>query len=130
MAMVGDEHQLPGLYMLWPGHLLGKPPPAEVPAGYMMRVWADGNESAVQALLALDGGALSAPQWQAYQDRLLPNGLFVISANETNTLVASVGAVHNPNPGRYYFPFGGELGYLIVHPAHRRRGLGSLVSAL
>src|SRR5205085_8041316 len=42
----------------------------------------------------------------------------------------TAGAVHNPNPGRYYFPFGGELGYLIVHPEHRGKRLGYQVSAM
>jgi mycothiol synthase len=84
----------------------------------------------LQALLAWEGWAMSDRQGQEYRDRLVPNGLFVIFHTGSNVLVASAGAVHNPNPGRYYFPFGGELGELIVHPEHRRRGLGSTASAL
>jgi mycothiol synthase len=130
MAMAVDERKLPGLYMLWPGHLLSKPPDAALPEGYAVRPYAKGDEGAFKALLALEGWALSEQQWQEYQDRLLPSALFLIFLAGSDTLVASAGAVHNPNPGRYYFPFGGELGSLIVHPEHRRRGLGSAAAAL
>jgi hypothetical protein len=64
-----------------------------------------------------------------YRDMLLPNGLFVVERVGSEELVATAGAVHNPNPGRYYFPFGGELGYLIVARDHRKHGLGLAVCA-
>jgi mycothiol synthase len=130
MGIEVDERRLPGLYMLWPGQLLATPPRTEVPGGYAVRTYTDGDESAFQALLASEDWAMSDRQWQEYRDRLLPNGLFLIVHTGSNTLVASAGAVHNPNPGRYYFPFGGELGDLIVHPGHRGRGLGHTAAAL
>ena len=57
------------------------------------------------------------------------HGLFLVEEVATGTLVETAGAGHNPNPGRYYFPFGGELGYLIVRPEHRGHRLGSAVCA-
>jgi mycothiol synthase len=73
---------------------------------------------------------LDEQEWKDYKDRMLPGGLFLIIHSRTGSLAATAGATHNPNPGRYYFPFGGELGYLIVHPVHRGKQLGRAVSAL
>jgi mycothiol synthase len=128
--MVMDERELPGLYMLWPGHLLTLPPGAELPKEYTARPYAQGDDDALKSLLAAENWGLNDEQWKGYKDRLLPNGLFVISHTDSNTLVATAGAVHNPSPGRYYFPFGGELALLIVDPEHRGQGLGQTVSAL
>src|SRR5262249_35623959 len=85
------------------------------------------DEQAFLNLQASDGKSMSEKEWHHYRDMLLPNGLFVVEAAGSSTLVGSAGAAHNPNPGRYYFPFGGELGYLIVDPNHRRRTLGLTV---
>ncbi len=46
----------------------------------------------------------------------------------SNAAVGTAGAIHNPRGGRYYFPFGGALAYLIVHPDHRGHGLGMVLS--
>jgi mycothiol synthase len=88
------------------------------------------EDLAFQAFIGLEGWAMSDQEWKDYRDRLLPNGLVLVYHTASNSLVASAGALHNPNPGRYYFPFGGGLGYLLVHPDHRRRGLGYTASAL
>lgn len=127
--MTFDEHNLPCLYLLWPGCLLSEPPRADIPEGYISRSYVDGDDVALHRLLESEGWNLTEKEWQDYKDRILPNGLFLIFHTDTNGLVATAGAVHNPNPGRYYFPFGGELGYLLVHPEHRRKRLGSTVSA-
>jgi mycothiol synthase len=79
-------------------------------------------------LLSVDGEVMTGEEWMSYKDKLLPDGLFLIDHIDTKRLVATAGAVHNPNPGRYYFPFGGELGYLMVHPQHRKQGLGQIIS--
>jgi len=125
-----DEHDLPGLYLLWPELLLSEPPRAGIPAGYVPRPYTAGDDVAVRRLLESERWVATDEEWQDYKDRVLPNGLFLILHAETNTLAATAGAVHNPNPGRYYFPFGGELGNLIVHPEHRGKGLGYSVSAM
>lgn len=111
--------------MLWPSRLDVAPVPCP-PANYQLRTYRDSDDRALLELLESDGEAMDQSAWQEYRNMLLPNGLFVIEDSE-RCLVATAGAVHNPNPGRYYFPFGGELGYLIVAHAHRRRGLGRAV---
>jgi mycothiol synthase len=63
-------------------------------------------------------------------DCVLPNGLFILWHTANNQIVGTAGAIHNPRGGRYYFPFGGALGYLVVHPDHRRTGLGKVLTAL
>jgi mycothiol synthase len=130
MELITDERQLPGLYMLWPGCRLSQPPLAAVPRGYSVRSYEAGDEPALRALLGTDGWAMSEDHWRDYRGRLLPWGLFLLTHEASGTLVATAGAVHNPSPGRFCFPFGGELGYLDVHPDHRGRGLGTAVAAL
>jgi mycothiol synthase len=51
--------------------------------------------------------------------------MFVIQERSSSAWVGTIGAVHNPAATRFYFPGGGELGYLVVTPEHRRRGLGA-----
>ena len=119
-----DEHDLPGLYMLWPERKLPQSP--LLAEGYTLRSY-DGDD--VRTLLEVDGESMSHKEWQNYKDKVLPDGLFVIFDDQSSKAIATAGAVHNPNPGRYYFPSGGELGYLIVHPEHRGKGLGQVISA-
>ena len=128
--MTFDEHKLSCLYLLWPGRLLSEPPRAELPEGYVARTYVDGDDDALRQLIGSEGWGMSDEEWQDYKDRLLPNGLFLIQHAGNGSPAATAGAVHNPNPGRFYFPFGGELGYLLVHPEHRGRRLGRAVSAL
>jgi mycothiol synthase len=115
-----------GLYLLWPC-LIQKVPNALIHFGYRLRTFCESDEPSHLNLLASDGEPMTEKEWDHYRDMLLPNGLFLVEAEETSKLVATAGAVHNPNPGRFYFPFGGELGYLIVEREHRRLGLGRTV---
>ena len=47
----------------------------------------------------------------------------------THQLVGTAGAIHNPRGGRYHFPFGGEVAYLVIAPPHRGHGLGAVLTA-
>jgi mycothiol synthase len=51
--------------------------------------------------------------------------MFVIQERASSAWVGAISAVHNPAATRFYFPGGGELGYLVVAPEHRGRGLGT-----
>lgn len=126
--MEPDEIRPPCLYLLWPRlrHSLVE---ISVAQDYKLRTYREGDGQRFFELQESDGEPLSKQAWQQYRDKLLPQGLFVVEKVESARLVATAGAVHNPNPGRYYFPFGGELGYLIVAPDYRRCGLGKAVCA-
>lgn len=121
------EKRPPCLYMLWP--VVKRDVVVASPqADYRVRVYRDGDDSQLIELNRSDGESMSVGQWRDYLDQVLPEGLFVGEQVATGEIVATAGAVHNAKAGRYYFPFGGELGYLIVAREHRRRGLGGAVS--
>ncbi len=56
----------------------------------------------------------------------LPDGLFFVVHDETDTIVATAVALHNPDADH---PSGGELGWVAADPEHRGKGLGFIVSA-
>lgn len=118
----------PGLYLLWP-RFKRDVPEARIPVGYTLRTYRESDERRFLDLIGCEGESMTEKEWRHYRDMLLPNGLFIVEATGSADVVATAGAVHNPNPGRYYFPFGGEFGYIIVAPDHRRRGLGAAMSA-
>ena len=126
--MTSDEDRPPCLYLLWP-RLKHDVPEVVVAERYALRTYREGDDQQILELQASDGEPMSEHAWRKYLDALLPNGLFVIEHVASARLAATAGAVHNPNPGRYYFQFGGEVGYLIVAPEHRRCGLGGAVCA-
>jgi mycothiol synthase len=100
-----------------------------MPVGYTLRTYRECDEPSLLNLLGSDDESMTEKEWHQYRNMLLPNGLFLVEANHSSDLVGTAGAVHNPNPGRYYFPFGGELGYLMVARDHRKQGLGVAVCA-
>lgn len=128
--MAPDEHSLPALYMLWSGDTGSHTPGVAIPAGYSLRTYRRADGRPLGELLAQEGWTLGERDWADYRDRVLPAGLFVVTHRPDGMPVGTAGAVHNPAAGRYYFPFGGELAYLVVHPEHRGRGLGSLLTGL
>jgi mycothiol synthase len=127
--MSPNEVLPPCLYLLWPV-LKRAAPEVRVPPGYAIRNYHERDEQGLWNLLRSDGETITDLEWHHYRDMLLPNGLFLAESLTASELVATAGAVHNPNPGREYFSFGGELGYAIVAHEHRRRGLGRAVCAV
>jgi GNAT superfamily N-acetyltransferase len=119
------EHQRPAMYMLWPQE---RPAPqnAPLPPAYIIRSIANEEIDRARPVVELDG-ALSNIQWSNFRDRVVPDGLFTIECRETSTYVGTISALHNPAATRFYFPGGGELGYLVVAPGHRSQGLGGVL---
>ena len=76
-------------------------------------------------LVAELDGAVSDSAWNWLRNAVVPDGFFVMHERASSAWVGVVCAVHNPAATRFYFPGGGELGYLVVAPDHRRRGLGA-----
>jgi mycothiol synthase len=124
MAITTDERQLPAMYMVWP---LNRLPAA--PAGYVVRRCRESDLSAARAVVHSDE-PVSDAAWESFQDRIVPGGAFVIAQADGGRPVATASASHNPRATRHYFPFGGEVGYVTVDPAHRGNGLGKAVVTL
>lgn len=124
-----DESSLPAPYMLWPTAPLAAPRHILLPAGYEFRPYRAGDERSLYPLFEQEGWPMTDTHWQEYLERVLPQGLFILWHTVSNTAIATAGAIHNPRGSRYYFPFGGELAYLIVHPEHCGHGLGMLLSS-
>lgn len=95
-----------------------------VPDGYTLRVFRDGDDAAYHELFRLawpDEGTL--PHTRKYA---LPEGFLVVEHDATAGLVASCVAFAPESVGH---EADGSLGWLVVDPAHGRRGLGRLLAA-
>lgn len=117
------------LYLLWPEGL--RPPTVEMPEGYALRTsrLAGRDREAFGDLLDAAGWSVDESGVDEFRERVLPNGSFVAVERATNAVVGTGSAIHNPDAGSHYFPFGGELAYLVVAPGHRREGLGRALAA-
>jgi mycothiol synthase len=128
-AVTSDEQQLPAMYMVWPVRRLPGAPAAVPPNGYAVERYLDRDLSALRAVIDSDE-PVSDQAWDSFRDRILPGGAFLVVEAGGGRPVATASALHNPRATRYYFPFGGEVGYVTVDPPHRGKGLGRAVVAL
>jgi GNAT superfamily N-acetyltransferase len=121
------EHTRPALYMVWDPCVT--PVALSVaPAYYVAAVSAE-DVSAMRAAVEMDG-VLTDAQWNSFVERILPDGLFAARLADSDEVVGTASAVNNPRGGRYYFPGGGQIGYLVVAAEHRGHGVGhALVAA-
>jgi mycothiol synthase len=124
-----DERLLPAMYMVWPILQLPVAPAAVIPNSYAVKRCGDRDLSALRAVIDADE-PVSDQAWDSFRDRIIPGGAFLIVEAEGGRPIATASASHNPKATRYYFPFGGEVGYVAVDPRHRGKGLGRAVVAL
>ncbi len=117
-----EERALPALYMLHRAAAHADDG-APVDPHYDVRPVASERLADARPVVEL-GGALPDAAWEGFAERVLPDGLFVAVARESGARVGTAAAAHNPRGSRFHFPGGGELGYLVVDPSHRGRGLG------
>lgn len=125
--LLAVESSLPALYMFWSSHQQILPSHKLLPKEYELRQYQVGDEQLLYPLFVDEGWNIDDQQWGDYLDHILPRGLFLLWYTPHNQVVGTAGAIHNPRAGRYYFPFGGELAYLVLHPDHRGFGLGRIL---
>ena len=111
------------MYMLGPH---GRPLPVipAIPMTYSLSMVVSEEIDNARPVIEMDG-PLSDSGWSRFRDAVVPDGMFVIQDRPSSAWVGTISAAHNPAATRFYFPGGGELGYLVVAPEHRRRGLGA-----
>src|SRR5262245_39856464 len=124
-----EDRQLPAMYMVWPINRLPTPPSPAVPSGYAAQRCLESDLGPIRTLIDSDG-PISDREWESFLDRIVPEGAFLATHAQSGQPVATASAIHNPRATRYYFPFGGAVGYLHVDPAHRGLGLGRTMVAL
>jgi len=113
------------LQMMWPEHLLNVPPAVQLPRGYTLRTYQQGDKLRFYKVMELAGW----PGWdderlQPWLERILPEGWFMAVHRQSGQIVATAMALRSET-----YPSGGELGWLAGDPAHAGRGLGLAVSA-
>src|SRR5215470_2320662 len=121
------ESNEPAMYMLWPRRL-SAPALPPIPAAYNLLAIASEEFDKARPVIEMDG-PLSDGAWSWFRNSVVPDGMFVMEERASSTRVGTISGVHNPAATRFYFPGGGELGYLVVAPEHRRRGLGAVLIA-
>jgi len=123
-----NEPRLKTLYMVWPQALLDAPLSLDVPDGYRLRVFRDSDRAGYFRLVSQEEDWLKSPdELNNFLKLVLPDGLFLVEEVAKGEIVATAGAIHNPQGGSYHFPGGGELALVLVKPGYRRQGLGKLV---
>jgi mycothiol synthase len=113
--------------MVWPVQRQVPQFLSQHPHGYILRTYQPGDESGFFQLMALAGW----PDWDAerlkpWLYRILPRGWFMAVDQESDEIMATSMATHDPT---WQVPFCAELGWVAAHPAHTGNGLGTLVVA-
>jgi mycothiol synthase len=116
------------MYMVWPLNRRPAAPDPAIPDGYLVRACLDSDWSVLRAQIDAEG-PITDKEWESFIDRIVPSGAFLGFHAGSGRAVATASALHNPRATRYYFPFGGQVGYVSVDPLYRRKGLGQVVVA-
>jgi mycothiol synthase len=101
-----------------------------LPNGYILRNYKNGDKDQYNNLLELEGWNLNDEGFKVFYDAVLPNGIFIVEDEGTGEIVSTAAAIHNPNCSHHYFPFGGEVGFVITRPEHRGKAIGTFITSI
>ena len=115
------------LCMVWPEQLLQAPPTPQPLSGYHLRLYEPGDEEPFCTVMAEAGW----PGWdkerlQSWVARIVPDSWFMALDTLRGRVVGTCMGLHDHTP---WHPFGGELGWLAVDPAHTGQGIGRALAA-
>lgn len=123
------EDPSPGtqLRMVWPEHLLGTPPIAQLPPGYDMRTYQQGDRPRFYEIMDLAGfTGWNDEVLQPWLPRMLSPGWHMATHGASGEIVATAMALQDASE---FGAQGGELGWVAGDPAHGGRGIGMAVCA-
>ena len=113
------------LQMVWPEHLLNTPPAVQLPPGYRMRTYHQGDKPRFYRVMELAGfTGWDDEVLQPWLPRILQEGWFMAVHEESGEIVATAMALRDQS--EFHTP-GGELGWVAGGPAHSGCGLGTAV---
>ena len=122
---MNKQHHDSQLQMVWPDHLLHKPPAVRLSPGYIMRTYQPGDEEHFFKLMELAGWTdWDEKRLEPWYRRLLSEGWVMAFLKDSGRMVASCMALRSEA-----YSSGGELGWLAGDPTHSGNGLGLAVSA-
>ena len=113
------------LQMIWPE---GREVPwaaRQVPSGYLLRGFRDGDQEAYIELMRIAGfDSWSRDNLDLVVKNAVPNGIIFAEHAASTLLAATAMGWRKPTE---IFPDGYEMGWVAAAPAHRGKGLGQLV---
>jgi len=111
--------------MVWPAQLLRSPPAYDLPSGYHLRTYQEGDEDRFFEIMELAGWSnWDRERLKPWLYRILPAGWFMAISDNKGEIVASSMATHDHT---WIKPFCGEVGWTVADPAHTGQGLGTAV---
>jgi mycothiol synthase len=100
----------------------------EMPEGYRLRHYVDTDKVEYLRLIDSEGWKLNEEQFKTFYNLIIPKGFFIIEDVDSGNIVSTAVALHNPDCSHYYFPFGGDIGFVVTQPEHRGKGLGYIAT--
>jgi mycothiol synthase len=115
------------LQMIWPEGREIVWAERQVPAGYLLRVFRDGDQEAYIDLMRIAGfDTWTRDNLDLVVKNAVPNGI-ISAEHAASTRLAATAMGWRKSTA--IFPDGYEMGWLAADPAHRGKGLGELVVA-
>jgi mycothiol synthase len=125
--VIQDPEPSTPLRMVWPEHLLDTPPVSELPPGYGMRPYRQGDRPRFYEVMDLAGfTGWNDEVLQPWLPRMLCPGWYMAIHRGHGDIVATAMALRDVAE---FGAQGGEMGWVARDPMHRGRGLGMAVCA-